>query len=134
MIPIFKAENQNGLTFRNKCQLMEYLRRMPDLVDVVIRKPRDLRSHRQNRYYFGVVIPIIAEALGYEKEDMHEILKSIFLSEDFEFNGEKVKIIKSTSSLNTEEFERYLAQVRTWASCDESKPRICVPLPNEVEF
>ena len=80
------------------------------------------------------MIPIIAEALGYEKEDMHEILKSLFLSEDFEFNGEKVKIIKSTSSLNTEDFERYLAQVRTWASCDESKPRISVPLPNEVEF
>ena len=39
---------------------------------------RETRSNPQNRYYWGVVIDTLSKELGYEPEEMHEILKYKF--------------------------------------------------------
>lgn len=133
MIPIFSAKNQNGIKFNKESEVRAYLRTLPEDVHVTIRRPRKIRSLDQNGYYFGCVLPILCETLGYSKDEMHESLKSLFLSESFEFVGRTITIVRSTASLKTDEFEAYLAKVRAWAASDESKPKIKIPLPNEVD-
>lgn len=97
------------------------------VVEVVVRRPRKHRSDRQNRYYWGVLIAILAEHCGYTSEELHEALKWKFLR--VEADG-PLPTVRSTTSLSTVEFEEYLEKVRIWASTDLD---VYIPLPNEVE-
>jgi hypothetical protein len=85
------------------------------------------RSSNQNRYYWGVVIHIIANELGYLPEELHDTLKAKFLIDQ----SSKLKIVRSTSNLDTVQFENYLSLIRVFASTDLN---IFIPLPNEVPF
>ncbi len=93
------------------------------------------RSNPQNSYYWGVIIKLISEHLGYTTEETHEILKYKFLKIDFEIpqkskaQTELVPISRSTTQLDTKEMEEYLSQVRMWASGDLG---VFIPEPNEV--
>ena len=86
------------------------------------------RSQRQNAYYFGVVLKTIGDDVGYTVEEMHQLMAKEFLSYE-KSPGEL--FVRSTTSLNTKEFEDYLAKVRRFAATELS---IFVPLPNETEF
>lgn len=83
---------------------------------------KKIRSNPQNRYYHGVVVPILSEFLGYTNEEMHEVLKHKFLRLMAFFptksGGENVWITKSTADLDTKCFEEYLSQIRIWASSE----------------
>ena len=62
---------------------------------------------------------------------MHEILKQQFLITETKIIKDKeYKITKSTTALNTSEFEDYLSKIRSWASVDLG---IFIPEPNDVE-
>lgn len=91
------------------------------------------RSTQQNKFLHGVVIPVLAEHLGYSSEEMKEILKVKFLSEtrviDTVHGPAEIEYIKPTSSLSTVEFEIFLEKIRQWGSADLG---CLVPLPNEV--
>jgi hypothetical protein len=49
-----------------------YLQAQPLPVNVTCEKWKNTRSSAQNRYLFGVAYPPIAEATGYEVDDIHE--------------------------------------------------------------
>jgi hypothetical protein len=96
-------------------------------------KSERIRSLPQNQYYWGVIIEILSEELGFNKDEMHEILKHKFLSktvflETKEKKMKALKIPKSTTNLKTVEFEEYLSDIRMWASMDLG---IFIPEPNE---
>lgn len=81
------------------------------------------RSNPQNRYYFGLVIPLIQEGikqLGTEitKEECHEFLKARFNSEEIvnTETGEFVIIPRSTAGLNKELFSAYIEKVHQFAA------------------
>jgi len=95
-------------------------------IQLVVRRYRTNRSNNQNRYYFGIVIKILGDELGYMPDEMHEALKWKFLRK-----GGKLETVKSTSSLTTIEFEQYLELIRIWALRDLE---INIPLPNEVDI
>jgi len=95
-------------------------------IQLVVRRYRTNRSNNQNRYYFGIVIKILGDELGYMPDEMHEALKWKFLRK-----GGKLETVKSTSSLTTIEFEEYLELIRIWALRDLE---IAIPLPNEVDI
>ena len=95
-------------------------------IQLVVRRYRTNRSNNQNRYYFGIVIKILGDELGYMPDEMHEALKWKFLRK-----GGKLETVKSTSSLTTIEFEEYLELIRIWALRDLE---INIPLPNEVDI
>ena len=95
-------------------------------IQLVVRRYRTNRSNNQNRYYFGIVIKILGDELGYMPDEMHEALKWKFLRK-----GGKLETVKSTSSLTTIEFEQYLELIRIWALRDLE---IAIPLPNEVDI
>jgi hypothetical protein len=60
---------------------------------------------------------------------MHEAMRVKFLpSSEISLNGEEFSTYRSTTKLNTSEFEEYLANIRTWAARDMN---IYIPEPNE---
>ena len=92
---------------------------------VSIGRERDRLSDRQRRYYFGVVVPILAEYFGYEPDEMHEALKWHFLRTH---PDSPLPTVKSITKFSTAEMEEYLRRVRTWAS---SEYGVYIPEPNE---
>lgn len=96
-------------------------------VDVIVRQHRDQRTNPQNRYYFGVVVPLIADSCGYEVDEMHELLAMRFLRiEDDPVTGSPRR--KHTPDTNTKEFADYLdACIRFGAELG-----VVIPEPNTV--
>lgn len=128
--PVFAGlvDPRGKLTLDRQSDFVRYVRTFAGKpVELVIRRPRKHRSDRQHRYYFGVVVAILAEHLGYTSDEMHDALKGKFLCED---PDAKLPRIRSTTSLSTVEFEAFLEQIRTFASTDFN---CYIPLPNEVE-
>lgn len=91
---------------------------------VEIKRNRPSRSNLQNRYYWGCVLDILSNETGFTHEEMHELMARKFLS----YEKQGVMFAKSTTSLNTVEFEEYLASIRHFASVDLG---CFIPLPNE---
>lgn len=128
MNPIFLAQIKNGkIAFNNEGQFNDYLLSLEGKeVEVVVRKWKKERSNNQNRYYWGVVIKLLSEYLGYTDEEMHDALKMLFLKDE----SRKVPTLRSTTELNTVEFEKYLENIRMWAA---QMFGFYIPTPNEVE-
>ena len=77
-------------------------------------KRRSKRSTKQNAFWWGVVIPILAEHTGYTHDEMHEALKAKFLGrEDLERGLIR---IGSTAKLSTAEFVELTDRVMLWAA------------------
>jgi len=99
-------------------------------------KIKNPRSLDQNSYYFGVMIATLAKEFGYredEKDDIHEALKRKFLKRSRVFEKgnkrELVEFAKSTTALDTLDFEKYTENIRIWAAVEFG---IRIPLPNEI--
>lgn len=91
------------------------------------------RSTPQNKYYWSVVVKILSEETGYTTDEIHEIIKYKFLSERKLFREHKglqtfAWIAKSTTILDTKEFEELMTKIREWAS---QVLGIWIPEPNE---
>lgn len=83
----------------------------------------DKRSNPQNRYYWGLVVPLIQKGikdLGTEltKEETHEFLKARFNLSDLvnKQTGEAISIPVSTTRLNKEQFSEYIEKIQRFAS------------------
>lgn len=95
-------------------------------VQLVLKKYKTKRSIEQNKYYWGVIIKILSEELGYFPEEIHDACRFKFLR----VSGRVLSIARSTTELTTIEFEIYQEQIRIWAL---TELQIKIPLPNEVE-
>ena len=130
---ILKAKiEHNKLIWFNPERFQELLKSMSGGIEVVFRKIKSPRSNQQNRYYWGVIIKILADELGYDPTDLHFALRLRFLSmiEDNVTSG-VLLVPKSTTGLSTAEFEAYQADIRRWAA---GFLNISIPEPNEVEL
>ena len=125
----FNAKVEKGkLVFEAPIRVANHLNLLNgQKVEVVIRKLRSQRSNNQNNYYWGIIIESLyhyLEDTGHTREEIHEICKFKFLrkysEDDFEF-------VRSTASLNTTEFEKYLEDVRRWSAL----LGCYIPNPNE---
>jgi hypothetical protein len=59
-------------------------------------------STAQRRYYWGVVLPALAEHCGYTREEMHEAIKGM-------------KHVAQTRTMTSAEFSRFVDEVVQWA-------------------
>lgn len=75
------------------------------------RRNKNDRSIEQNSYYWGVLVKEVADFTGEEADEIHEFYKSEFLA----YDGLFIKKFKSTTELNTEEFNEYCRKIRMWA-------------------
>lgn len=94
------------------------------------------RSNQQNRYMWGVVYKVLSDHTGYTSDEIHEICKWKFLKtwvrlEKKNHQSEEMQITKSTASLSTVEIEKYLEEIRRWASIELG---CWIPLPNESAY
>ena len=90
-----------------------------------IRKKNKKRSLNQNRYYWGIVIKMYGQEFGYTSNEVHQDFGKLFLPK---YMKNEKEYTKSTTDLNTIEFENYLSECRMFAS----KGGLYIPEPNEV--
>lgn len=84
------------------------------------------RSNAQNSYWWGVVIPLVAEATGFNHDETHDALKEKFLGQDDLTTG--LRKIGSTAKLDTGQFTDLIERVRSWA---RDYLGCYIPSPNE---
>lgn len=94
-------------------ELVSKLRKMDSgNYKVFVCDDRPSRSLQQNAYYWAVVIPLMADHLGYTKIECHELFKIQFLPRhQIEVDGKKYSYSQSTRSLNTKQFAEYLEEI-----------------------
>lgn len=108
---------------------------------IVIKEKKKTRSNGQNRYYRGVVLPLVLRGLRnagfdvYTKDDAHDIIKVKFLKTSIENDsGESIPTFKSTKDMTTSEFKEFIDNLQYWASEYLNE---YIPSPNEsqdIEF
>lgn len=95
---------------------------------------KKVRSDPQNKYYWGCVVQILSDELGYTKDEVHEMLKREFIKTILVIKNKRtgeerfIENTGTTSGLNTTNFEHFLSNVRAWASAQLG---IYIAEPNE---
>ena len=132
MITIFRGHVEKGRNILDEPE--RYMVHVAGLegkrTEQTLRKNRETRSDRQNRYYWGVVIELLSQHCGYSPEEMHEALKIKFLSDRTMDDHGLVKV-RSSAKLTTDEFIQYTNEVVIWAA---QSLQIFIPDPTSVEF
>jgi len=97
-------------------------------VEIIVQKKRMVRSIQQNRLWW-LYVSILSDSLGYEKEEMHDILKFKLLKRErvIEKTGEVIEYLESTTRLTRSEFSEVVEQLIRWAATMD----IILPMPNE---
>jgi hypothetical protein len=93
-----KLDNRQG--FSRLVQMLEGRE-----IEIRLAKRRKARSSPQNRFYWGVLIRMMSEHTGHLPDEVHEGFKHHFLVDRIDTGLPRVR---STSSLTTEEFSRYV--------------------------
>jgi hypothetical protein len=127
MNPIFTGKIEKSIIkFDRPNQVNAHLTSLEgQRIELILRKQKSQRSLNQNNYYHGVVIEILSNYCGYEHDEMHEALKEKFLSHQRDEKG-LVKI-RSTTKLNTADFEEFLEKIKRWAAIELN---CYIPNPN----
>ncbi len=91
-----------------------------DRVTVKVTNQKPKRTTQQNRYYWGVYLPLISEKTGEDDLDrLHELFKGMFLTKTIaEVLGKKVRITKSTTDLTVSEFCEYVLNIEAFTSVE----------------
>ena len=70
----------------------------------------------QSEKNYWKLIEELGDFLGYEADEMHALMKYKFLSYKQDMLGDEMVVIRSTSKLNSKDFEDYLSKVEEFAS------------------
>lgn len=105
-------------------------------IRIKIERAFNKRSNSQNAYYWGVIVPILKEALieiGYNEarsaEWVHDFVKVNFLlDEKPDKDGVVRKVVRRTSGLSTSEFMDLISDLQQWAV---ENLGVIIPDPNE---
>lgn len=96
-------------------------------VRVVVERLKKEKSRQQRGYYWGVVLPIIAEHVGHTPERLHDIFKQKYLLEKVLWRGGDIHIPKSTEELTSNEYAEYVSNI----ILEASELGIVVPEPDK---
>lgn len=85
-------------------------------VVIKIEKVKSIRSLQQNKYYW-VLNKILSDEIGYDKNELHAIIKFKFLTKEMvdEQTGEIYNYVGETHKLNKSEFSDFIAELQRWA-------------------
>lgn len=117
------SEVKNGSLTRNRNLIKDAIETFEGKQIVIkIEKFKKKRSTQQNRFYYGVIIPIVQNCLkeaGHimTSESTHDLIKLKFLKETLFVNentGEVIERIKSTTELSTSQFMDLLAEINNF--------------------
>lgn len=132
--PRFRAKVVEGkLTFRDPPAFYAHLWKFKpeDELVVTVDRPFRQRSLRQNAYYWGVVLRVVAKETGHTEEELHEIYKRMFLPRKvIQYKGKDFPVPGSTTESDSVEFTEYIERVRAEAAT----LGIQIPNPDQVDF
>lgn len=131
MIPKFYGFSKDGnIKFERWNDLSSWIRSLDGKrLEIVVKEYKPKRSNEQNRYYHGVIIPILAEYFGYTHDEMHDAIKIHFLQRAPEPG--KPFTVGSTAKLTTERFKQLTDDIKIWAATEYG---VSIPDPHEVEY
>lgn len=128
----FYGNVKNGkLEMIDRDKFAKCLSSLKGSVEISIGAVTKLRSENENKYYWAVVVKMIANEMGTLPDYAHDMLKQMFLKNGYSFKGKQYDYVRSTTSLSTKEFEDYLEKIRMWSA---SELECIIPLPNEVDL
>ena len=120
---VFILEAKNGLLVNNKAFIAFANSFKKDGKYLIEKSGTNKRSEQQNRYYFGIVVPLVQEGikhLGTEltKQETHEFLKGKFNYQEIsnKETGEYIQVPRSTTILNKEGFSEYIQKIQIFAA------------------
>jgi hypothetical protein len=101
-----------------------------ELLEIFICNHKPSRTTNQRKYYFGVIVSLLAEHTGFTREEMNEELK-------FKFNKKSVQrpdgswLVYGGSIENEKvsECERIFEEIRLWAF---EYMNLVIPLPTKI--
>ena len=115
----FRAINKYGqLYFEDPVLFDMYLSTLPKNVFVEVSKEKKKRSIPQNKMLWGYIYPPLANFLGYSVSDIHDICKLKLNSALVTVGKDEFRVGKSTASLTTTEFKKYVSDIIIWASLE----------------
>ena len=84
---------------------------------ITISKAKSQRTVMQNALYW-VYVTMIANELGYDKNEMHEVIKFKFMKCEKinEKTGEVMQYLKSTTDLSKSDFADLISDLQRWAA------------------
>lgn len=97
-------------------------RMRPGRVTVTVEQEKDRRSAAANRYYWGVVIKLIAEETGQPEQDIHDDLRDRFLRKTMTYTDKRTGLIherefaRGSSGLSVAEFYEFVENARLFAA------------------
>ena len=135
MTPVFDGTIRDSKLFLDKGEkFKQYLAGLNGKrVQVTVEKIKHSRTLQQNKYYWSVVVKLIAQHTGHDPEQIHELLKQMF-SPKWHFASNLMgasSIPTSTARLDTIAFVEYTEQCRLWAN---EFLGLQIPLPGEVSI
>lgn len=132
IIPIFKGKVVRGRFYPFEQELYDgYLIGLEDkIVNLTIKEFKKNRTEDQNKYYWGVVVKLLGEELGYEKDEIHALLGTMFLKDHIELKGKRYTVVRSTAVLKTDEFSQYIEQCKRFAA----EQGIYIPDANKINI
>ena len=99
----------------HKRQLYEKLKTLKGEYSVTIKRKQ--RTYSQLKYYWGVVIPMIAKEMGEDNlQGVHYWLKSRYCVELYHFQNKDHYRVKETAELTTTEFMEYIDTCKKFAA------------------
>lgn len=125
-----RIEFEQAERFQRKGHLKKLAGRQ---VEIVIRPFYKRRSDRQNKWHWGVAVPLIASELGYDKhehEDLHYALVAKCFGVHFDPRTKQEIPNVRSSSLTTAQFSELMEWEVRWAASEHG---INVPLPGEAD-
>lgn len=116
-----------------KAAFTAYLSRLKNKpIELVVREKRPIRSQQANRYWWGVVIPLIADSLGYQPHE-HEAVHDAVVRQIAGLRPDsdpRLQIRVSTHDMDKEDFGLLIEQTIIWAATDLG---IAIPDPQSAE-
>ena len=105
-----------SLTKHNLTNLIQKLKELDysKMWKIEIKEGKHNRSVDQNKYLWHIY-RILGDHLGYDPEELHELLTYRYLREEKKIAEETIIVIARTSTLNTKEFNEYIEQVKFFA-------------------
>lgn len=82
--------------------------------DLELGKFKNKRSNSQNDLYWAM-LKEIGDYCGYSEEELHDMFRFKYLSEKKTVAGSEIYAIKSTTSLNVDEFKNYIKDIQRFA-------------------
>src|SRR3990167_5814660 len=99
---------------------------------MTLENTRSQRSLAQNNFWWGICYKIIAETTGHTTEEIHEIMKAMFLPKKFiTLKGIEFEIPKSTTKLSKGEVVEYTDKIILFAAVELNA---YIPTPCEAGF